>query len=66
MLLEVLLADCSKLSGISSEAAEAYSGASDRLQILVNEQLETSPNIKELIGGNPLEMMQSNHCNHQH
>jgi methanogenic corrinoid protein MtbC1 len=63
-MLEKLLASCRKLDGVSPEAAEAYAQAADRLLAHVNNQLETHPKIRELIGRNPPELMHSNHKNH--
>ena len=64
MLLGELLAGCSKLPRISSEAVEAYAVTTDRLINHVTEQLESHPNIRKLIGRNPLKLLHNNHRNH--
>ena len=63
-MIEKMLASCHELPKVSSEAAEAYAQATDRLLAHVNEQLENNPKIKELIGRNPLDLMRDNHRNH--
>jgi methanogenic corrinoid protein MtbC1 len=63
-MIEDIIASSGNLSKISSEAAEAYAQATDRLLNHVNTQLEEHRNIKELIGRNPLDLMHNNHKNH--
>jgi methanogenic corrinoid protein MtbC1 len=63
-MIEDILASCRTLPRISPEAAEAYALADSRLQDHVNEQLETHPKIRQLIGRNPLDLMRDNHRNH--
>ena len=63
-MIEDVLISCRELPRISPEAAEAYVQATDQLQKHVNDQLETNPKIKELIGRNPFDVMHNNHRNH--
>jgi methanogenic corrinoid protein MtbC1 len=56
-MIEEILTSCRELPYVSSEAAEAFASATDRLLEHVNGQLEANPGIKELIGRNPLELM---------
>jgi len=63
-MIEEILASCRDLPRVSSEAAEAYAKAADRLLDHVNGQLEADLEIKKLIGRNPLELMRGNHRNH--
>lgn len=63
-MIEDILASCSKLPSILPEAAEAYAHATDRLLDHVNSQLEEHPNIQELIGRNPFDLMHTNLKNH--
>jgi methanogenic corrinoid protein MtbC1 len=56
-MIEEMLTGCRELSNVSTKSAEAYASATERLLKHVKGQLEANPNIKELIGRNPLEMM---------
>jgi methanogenic corrinoid protein MtbC1 len=63
-MIEKMCASCRKLHAVSPEAAEAYVHAVDRLLIHVNDQMESNPDIRMLIGRNPLDLMRENHRNH--
>ena len=53
-----------EIPAASPDAARAYEKAADRLLDHVNRALEKDPQIRELIGGNPFELMRNNHSNH--
>ena len=59
-MIEKLLASCRKLPRVSSEAAEAYARATDRLL----DHVKANPKLKELIGHNPLNLVREYHRNH--
>ena len=63
-MIEEILAGCRELPIVSSDAAEAYARATYRLLDHVNCQLEANPEIRKLIGRNPLELMQAIHRHH--
>jgi methanogenic corrinoid protein MtbC1 len=63
-MVDTILASCKRLPRISTAAAEAYAQATDRLLDHVNEELESHPKIRSLIGRNPFEVMWNNHRNH--
>ncbi len=59
-MIDTIFINCRELSKVSPESAEAYARATGRLLAHSNEQLEAYPNIKKLIGQNPLDMMRMN------
>lgn len=63
-MIEKILASCRELPSVPSEAAEAYAYATERLLNQVNVQLEATPELRDLIGRNPIDMMHTNHRNH--
>jgi len=63
-MITPLIRSLSSLPAISPEAARAYEKAAESLVKRVNKKLEANPGISELIGGNPFDLMRSNHSNH--
>lgn len=59
-----LLNSAGEWPALSPDAARAYENAADRLADRVNGELEANPQIREIIGDNPLEIMRNNHRNH--
>lgn len=53
-----------RIPAVSPDAAQAYEQAADRLVEWVNNELEANPQIFELIGSTPLNLMRNNHSNH--
>jgi len=59
-----LINSLTDIHAVSPDAANAYEKAAERLVNQVNQELEVSPVILELIGGNPFDLMWNNHSNH--
>jgi MerR family transcriptional regulator, light-induced transcriptional regulator len=59
-----LIDEIKKVDRISPHAADAYERANDRLIDFVNKELEGNPRLRELIGGNVVDVMRNNHRNH--
>ncbi len=52
------------LPSIPLESATSYQNCLPEMTAYVDEQLSKNPNILDLIGGNPLQMMHDNHRHH--
>lgn len=65
-MIEKCIADILKLKAIPPQSADQYSDAMDRMIDHVNMELCGRPDIVELIGHNPLQMMEMNHLHHAH
>jgi MerR family transcriptional regulator, light-induced transcriptional regulator len=63
-VINELISSCLNLPKVTKDAADAYVEASEQLLQRVNEQMEDNPRIREMIGGNPIDMMRDNHRNH--
>jgi len=59
-----LFSSLTDIHAASPDAALAYEKASSSLVDYVNRDLEATPKVLELIGGNPLSLMRNNHSNH--
>lgn len=63
-MITPLIESLSDVQAVSADAAESYGKEAKGLVNHVNNELEARPDILELIGGNPIELMRNNHRNH--
>lgn len=62
--LEILITQARRVLPVPREAAEAYGAAREALSAQVNAALAARPECALLLGGNPVEVMETNHANH--
>jgi methanogenic corrinoid protein MtbC1 len=63
-MIDNIIASCRDLSKIQSDAADEYVRTTEELIGRVNDQLESHPKFKELIGYGHSDVMRDNHRNH--
>ena len=63
-MINNLIASLNDLPAVSMNTVKDYERESQRLVNHVNNELEAYPRILDLIGGNPIGLMQNNHRNH--
>lgn len=63
-MLKKLIREAGEIKPVSSSAALEYMEKKEALVEEVNKQLALHPSLRELIGQNPMEVMEDNHQNH--
>ncbi|MBV5341991.1 MAG: cobalamin-dependent protein [Deltaproteobacteria bacterium] len=63
-MIEACIANISKLKAVPPQSADKYATSLERMIDHVNRQLGGRPDVMELIGHNPLQMMVMNHQHH--
>lgn len=65
-MIDESIADISLLDPIPTQSADLYASAMERMVSCVNREMAAQPGIQELIGHNPLQMMEMHHLDHAH
>ena len=63
-MISTCIAEISHLDAVPLLSADLYNDAMERMIVHVNQELSLRPDIQNLIGRNPLQMMETNHLHH--
>jgi methanogenic corrinoid protein MtbC1 len=63
-MINECIADICRLDAVPPQSSDLYAAAMERMIDQVNSELGARPDVMELIGNNPLQMMEMNHLHH--